>query len=89
MVSPRHLADLYRFPGFEPRAVIECDPAWPAGVVITLDRRPQKGSAANAGNWRTSSTTPAGVACGISPAATVPFCCTYRPCGWSATGAAA
>jgi hypothetical protein len=45
MDFPRKLRDLYRFPGFEPRDLIAADDKVSEGVIITLNRLPQKDSA--------------------------------------------
>ena len=89
MDIPDRLIDLYRFPGFEPRSRIVVDPAWPDGVILTLDRRPQKGPAASAANRRSSTTTPAGDTSATSPAATAPSRCTSPFIDSSAIGVAA
>jgi hypothetical protein len=83
------LLDLYRFPGFEPQRRIAIDPGGPEGVVVMLHRRPQKDSAVSAVNPRSSTTTPAGGASAISPAATATSRCTSRFIDSSVMGAAA
>jgi hypothetical protein len=89
MDIPGTLIDLYRFPGFEPQPRITTDADDSDGVVVTLDRRPQKGIAASAVNSQSNITIPAGDACGISPAATAPSRCTSPFTAWSVIGAAA
>jgi len=89
MDTPDTLIDLYRFPGFVPRRRITTDPDVPDGVVVALDRRPQKGIAASAVNSRSNTTTPAGDGCGTRPAATAPSPCTSPSIAWPVIGAAA
>lgn len=89
MDIPDTLIDLYRVPGFEPRSRITSDSDDPEGVVVTLDRRPQKDGAASAVNLRSNTTTPAGDGFATSRAATATSRCTSPSTAWSVIGAAA
>jgi hypothetical protein len=89
MDIPDTLIDLYRFPGYEPRTRLAADGDDPDGVIVTLDRRPQKDTAASAVNPRSSSTTPAGGPSATSPPATATSHFASRFIVWSVTGAAA
>jgi hypothetical protein len=70
MPTPRQLRDLYRFPGFEPLATVHgiFGDAW--AVVLTLQRRGKKQSAAAAGKSRQPSTINGHAGSATFPAAT-------------------
>jgi len=89
MDIPDTLIGLYHFPSFEPRPRIASAADDPDGVVVTLDRRPQKGIAASAVNSRSNTTTPAGDASATSPPATVTSRCTSPSIAWPVIGAEA
>jgi hypothetical protein len=89
MDIPDSLIGLYRFPGFEPRARLTVDDDDPDGVVITLDRRPQKDTAASAVNLQNSFTTRVGGPSATSLLAIATSRCTSRFTAWSVIGAAA
>jgi hypothetical protein len=89
MDIPDTLIGLYRFPGFEPRPRLTVPADDSHGVVITLDRRPQKDTAAFAVNPPNSFTTPVGEPSAISPPATATSRCAFRFTAWSVIGAAA
>jgi len=57
MNTPRRLLDLYRFPGFQPLDYLEADVKLPGGVVVTLQRLPQKDTVGLAVTSRDSTTT--------------------------------
>lgn len=78
MSIPRQLRDLYRFAGFEPQDRIVIDDRVVEGVVITLQRRPQKGIVVFADSSPGNTTIPAGGACAICRAATVRSPCTFH-----------
>jgi hypothetical protein len=89
MDNPDTLIDLYRVPGFSPRPHLTVGSDDPDGVVVTLDRRPQKGLAASAVKSRSNTTTPAGDASATSRAAIATSRCTSRSTVWRVIGAAA
>ena len=89
MDIPSTLRDLYRFPGFEPRALLSMDVGNPNAIVVTLDRRPQKDTAVCAGNSPDNTTILAGDGCVISPAVIDLSFCTSRFFAWFVIGAVA
>jgi hypothetical protein len=70
MAKFKQLHDLYRFPGFVPRARIRGVFGDPLAVVITLQRRRKKRFAARAGTYRGPTTTSGLGEPGIFPVAT-------------------
>jgi hypothetical protein len=50
MVIPRHLRDVYRFPGFVPAASVRAYPGDADAIIVPLRRRRKKRSADSAGN---------------------------------------
>jgi hypothetical protein len=88
MPTPRQLRDLYRFPGFTPRATLHgiFGDSW--AVVLTLQRRGKKLSAAAAGKRRQPFTINDHAAYAISPAAIDASTSTSSFAAFSALGAA-
>jgi hypothetical protein len=70
MAKFKQLHDLYRFPGFVPRARIRGVFGDPLAVVITLQRRRKKRFAARAGMYLGAPTTSGPDRPGTSPVAT-------------------
>ena len=70
MANFKRLHDLYRFPGFVPQARIQGVFGDPRAVVITLQRRRKKRSAAPADRGIAPTTIPGPGGPGISPVAT-------------------
>jgi hypothetical protein len=48
MAIPRHLRDVYRFPGFVPAASVRVYPGDADAIILSLRRRRKKRSVANA-----------------------------------------
>jgi hypothetical protein len=48
MDIPRHLRDVYRFPGLEPAASVRCYPGDAGAIILPLRRRRKKRSAGSA-----------------------------------------
>ena len=69
MALPQRLLDLYRFPGFVPRAKIRSLPGDPGAVVLTLRRRRKKRAAVSAGERSAPITTSALAASATCPVA--------------------
>ena len=89
MNTPRRFLDLYRFPGFQPLDRLETDDKLPDGVLVTLQRLPQKDTVEPAGSSRDSTTTPAIGRSAISRAAIVRSRSKCRSIASSVIGAAA
>jgi hypothetical protein len=64
------LRDAYKVPGFHVRSQLDSYEHEPPAVVLTLDRRSKKPSAADAGSRAAAVTINAGVGCAIWGAAT-------------------
>jgi len=73
MDIPRHLRDVYRFPGFVPTATVRAHSADPDGIILALRRRRKKRSAVIVGNLIAASTISGHASFAISPAATNEF----------------
>jgi hypothetical protein len=56
MDIPRHLRDVYRFPGLVPSACVRGYPGDPDAIILPLRRRRKKRPAASAANRITGST---------------------------------
>jgi hypothetical protein len=56
MDNPRHLRDVYRFPGLVPSASVGGYPGDPDAIIVPLRRRRKKRSAANVGKCIAGST---------------------------------
>jgi hypothetical protein len=67
METRRRLVDLYRFPGFRPRASVRGVFGDPQARVVSLERRGKKLCAAFAANDRAEFTIASGVEFEISP----------------------
>lgn len=86
MAAFKHLADIYRFPGFVPLATVKGVFGDPQAVVISLHRRQKKRSVASA-DWPTSATTTNGLAkSAICPVATDESTWSTKDVAWSAPG---
>ena len=57
MTAGIHVKDIYGFPGFRAKAMARLHPLDPCGVIITLQRRQKKRSAAVAARWSVISVT--------------------------------
>jgi len=66
----KNLRDAYKVPGFHVRARLDSYEHEPPAVVLTLDRRSKKPSAADVGSGATAVTTNVGGGCAIWGAAT-------------------
>ncbi len=85
----RRLQDVYKFPGFVPRAGVRGVFGDPWAVVITLHRRRKKRAAGCAGGELAPSTTSVRDACATSRVATGVSISSSRYAGSIAPGAAA
>ena len=88
MVIPRHLRDLYGFPGFVASAQLQTGMDDPQAVVIILRRRRKKRSAAPVAKAMLGSTIKGHDEFAISPAEIVASTSRFR-CAESIAGAAA
>jgi hypothetical protein len=89
MAKLKRLQDIYRFPGFTPRAEIRGVFGDPRAVVITLRRRRKKRDVGSAGAGAVRSTTNDRGASATSPAATDVSTSTSQCAGSTAAGVAA
>jgi hypothetical protein len=89
MAKPQRLLDLYRFPGFVPRAKIRGLPGDPGAVVLTLRRRRKKRAAVSVGERPAPITTSDLAASATSAVATSASIWMCRSAVSGARGAAA
>jgi hypothetical protein len=73
MDIPRHLRDVYRFPGLDPSACVHGYPGDPKSIVLALRRRRKKQSVASADKGMPFSTINTLVGFATSPVATSMF----------------
>jgi hypothetical protein len=74
----RRLQEVYKYPGFRPRARIGEAAGDPATLIVTLDRRSKKRSAAVAAEPGEAGTTAACGRCGTWAAVAIEFCWSWK-----------